>query len=254
MGRWKCSMILASCRRGRGSNDETHTSMPTTSPPSPSRIFPSRALSAPAVRHGRALAMVVAGVGAAALSGLSAAACGLIGARIQGNEVSTIGSLRSIVSAQMVYSSDCGAGAYAPSLEWLGKPNPTRPGSPPYLTADLARPAPFERSGYVIRMRSTASPETAASCNGVPAGQGVLHWAVVAANQRGHRLTPLCRHAGWQRVREPLADRALEQPHTAATCEALPVERHPAGPRSGPPWVDQHQIALDAVGTRPERR
>jgi hypothetical protein len=149
--------------------------MPTTTPQ-----LLSGSLSSRAVRHDRTFARLLAGVGIGVLSGLSAAGCGLTEARIQANEASAIGSLRGIVSAQIAYSTSCGAGAYAPSLEWLGKPDPATPGQP-YLGADLAKPAPFEKSGYVFRIRSAASPDTTASCNGVPAGQGVLHWAVVAA-------------------------------------------------------------------------
>jgi hypothetical protein len=149
--------------------------MRTTTPPPQSGSLSSRA-----VRHDRTFAILLAGVGIGVLSGLSTAGCGLREARIQANEASVIGSLRAIVSAQVTYSSSCGAGAYAPSLEWLAKPDPARPGQP-FIAADLAKPTPFEKSGYVFRLKSAASPDTMASCNGVPAGQGVLHWAVVAA-------------------------------------------------------------------------
>ena len=150
--------------------------MPTTTLPSLSGSLSSRA-----ARRGRRFARLLAGAGIGVLSALSAAGCGLSEARIQANEASVIGSLRLIVSAQITYSVSCGAGAYAPSLEWLAKPDPNSPGGQPYLSTDLAKPTPVEKSGYVFQFKGAASPDTMASCNGVPAGQGFLKWAVVAA-------------------------------------------------------------------------
>ena len=150
--------------------------MPTTTPQPLSASLSSRA-----VRYDRTFARLLAGVGVGVLAGLSAAGCGLSEARIKANESSVIGSLRAIASAQFAYSASCGAGAFAPSLESLGKPDLTNPGGQPYLSPDLAKPVPFEKSGYVFRMTSVASPDSSASCNGVPVGQGVLRWAVVAA-------------------------------------------------------------------------
>lgn len=148
--------------------------MSTTTSLPPSGVVPSRA-----VRHRRALARLF-GAGVGVLSGLSAASCGLLGARIQANEASAIGSLRAIASAQAVYSGSCSGGAYAPSLESLGKPDATNPGSQPYIYVDLARPTPFEKSGYAFRMKSVPNPDSPPSCNGVPAGQSAVQWAVIA--------------------------------------------------------------------------
>ncbi len=44
---------------------------------------------------------------------------GLLRARMSGNEASSIGSLRSINSAQSTYAASCGSGFYAPSLRHL---------------------------------------------------------------------------------------------------------------------------------------
>src|SRR5262245_41112568 len=121
-----------------------------------------------------ALGVVVLGIAAAIIIP------GLLRARMSGNEASAMGSLLAIVSAQMVYASDCGAGAFAPSLEILGRPNATRPGSPAYLSLDLARPEPVEKVGYAVRLVHTPDGSAAASCNGVPAGQSARTWAALA--------------------------------------------------------------------------
>lgn len=141
------------------------------------------------------IAVIIIGVlvlGVAVL-GIAAAIIipGLLRARMSGNEASAIGSLRVIVSAQMAYASDCGAGAYAPSLEVLGRPNATRPGSPAYLSLDLAQPEPVKKMGYTVRLSHTPDSSAAASCNGVAAGQSARTWAAVAApvnpGVSGHR-------------------------------------------------------------------
>src|SRR5690349_9716749 len=47
---------------------------------------------------------------------------GLLRARMSGNEVSAIGSLRAINSGEAAYSTSCASGAYAVTLEDLAKP------------------------------------------------------------------------------------------------------------------------------------
>ena len=47
---------------------------------------------------------------------------GLLRARMSGNEVSAIGSLRAVNSAQSTYAASCGSGFYAPSLVNLATP------------------------------------------------------------------------------------------------------------------------------------
>ena len=126
--------------------------------------------------------VIAAGIGFVAVIGIIAAIAipALLRSRASANEASAIGSLRSIAAAQAVYSSDCGAGSYAPTLEVLGQPNPTRPGSTPYVNLDLARPDPVEKSGYTFHLTGTPDPNTGPSCNGVRAGEGLRVWAVVA--------------------------------------------------------------------------
>src|SRR5688572_29842285 len=47
---------------------------------------------------------------------------GLLRARMSGNEASAIGSMRAVNSAESTYSSSCGGGGYAQSLEDLALP------------------------------------------------------------------------------------------------------------------------------------
>jgi hypothetical protein len=96
-----------------------------------------------------------------------------------GNEASAIGSLRAISSAQAVYSSSCGAGSYAPSLEALGRTSAANPVM--FISPDLGLPEPVQKAGYMFRLAVRPDENTSASCNGVPAGQGARVWAAVAA-------------------------------------------------------------------------
>jgi type IV pilus assembly protein PilA len=126
--------------------------------------------------------VVAAGIGLIMILGIVAAIAlpALLRSRMAGNEASAIGSLRAISSAQVTYSSSCGAGSYAPSLEALGRPSATSPGLM-FLSPELGLPEPVEKSGYTLRLTATPDENTAASCNGVPAGKGARAWAVVAA-------------------------------------------------------------------------
>jgi hypothetical protein len=96
-------------------------------------------------------------------------------ARIDANEASTIGSLRTILSAEYVYSSFNG-GAYG-SLECLAAPkgcNQADPGQP-HLNQALA--AAGERSGY--RLEFHAGPSSPAAA-GRPPGSSLETFAVLA--------------------------------------------------------------------------
>ena len=96
---------------------------------------------------------------------------GLLRARMAGNEASAIGSLRSIASAQHTYSSSCGGGGYATTLDDLALP-PTA-GGPAFIPADLAAAAPggTPKSGYeyVIGGAGAVVLSSAATCNSASA-------------------------------------------------------------------------------------
>jgi hypothetical protein len=99
-------------------------------------------------------------------------------ARASSIEVSTIGSLRAILSAQAVFAVTCGGGYYAPSLPWLGRSG--GPGRQPFIGAEFDGNI-VDRLGYRIRFtpgaRAAAAPIT---CNGLAAGQAVKDYFVAA--------------------------------------------------------------------------
>jgi type IV pilus assembly protein PilA len=68
---------------------------------------------------------------------------GLLRARQSGNEVSAIGSIRSMTSAQTAFASSCGGGGYAETLPALLT---GAAGGPPFLNPDVA---PL-KSGYLM--------------------------------------------------------------------------------------------------------
>src|SRR5205809_5799953 len=70
---------------------------------------------------------------------------GLLRARMAGNEASAIGSLRSVISAGLTYSTTCARG-YAVDLAELAKAPAT--GGQPFLSPDLGLPNPIVKSGY----------------------------------------------------------------------------------------------------------
>ena len=105
---------------------------------------------------------------------------GLLQARKSGNEVSAIGSLRAVNSAEATFAASCGSGFYAPTLVELGTP-PTVAGGDGFIGPDLAAD-PATKSNYLITMTAGALAAGApASCNGVVAG-GVATTYFVAAD------------------------------------------------------------------------
>ena len=113
------------------------------------------------------LLIVVAVVGVLA----AVAVPSLLRARMNGNEASAIGSLRTISSAQHLYSSSCGGGGYATSLDDLA----LAPGSggPAFVPADLsaAFPGGTPKSGYEFTITPSGGVVTPAAntCNGASA-------------------------------------------------------------------------------------
>ena len=77
---------------------------------------------------------------------------GLLRARMAGNEASAIGSLRAINSGQAAFSSSCGAGGYATTLEQLfaGPSGGTGFISPDLATTDVVK------SGYIVALAEGA--------------------------------------------------------------------------------------------------
>src|ERR1700676_5702456 len=73
---------------------------------------------------------------------------GLLRARMSGNEAAAIGSLRAINSGQAAFSSSCGGGSYADTLEHLIM---APAGSPGFLSPDLKTTGVL-KSGYNVTM------------------------------------------------------------------------------------------------------
>jgi hypothetical protein len=92
------------------------------------------------------------------------AAQALTAAIIEANEAFVVASLRSIVSAQAVFSALCGDGDYAADLAGLARPS--EPGGAGFLPADLAN-GPRERRGYRLTFVAGAPVGgTRVGCNG----------------------------------------------------------------------------------------
>jgi len=74
---------------------------------------------------------------------------GLLRARMSGNEVSAIGSMRAVNSGQSTYSSSCGAGGYAQSLaDLLKAPGSSTAG---FVSPDLSTNGVI-KSGYAVNV------------------------------------------------------------------------------------------------------
>ncbi|MEE2637890.1 MAG: prepilin-type N-terminal cleavage/methylation domain-containing protein [Acidobacteriota bacterium] len=109
---------------------------------------------------------------------------GLLRARMSGNEVSAIGSLRAINSAQSTFAASCGSGFYAPSLVLLGTP-PVVGGGDGFIGPDLATD-PSMKSSYAVQLTAGAAASGAPpSCNGAAAGAVVSTYFVSASPAAG---------------------------------------------------------------------
>jgi len=90
---------------------------------------------------------------------------GLLRARISGNEASAIGSLRAITSGEAAFSSSCGQGAYADTLDHLVLA--PSGGGTGFISPDLKSTA-IQKSGYTVTLTkaSSAINSAATPCNG----------------------------------------------------------------------------------------
>jgi type IV pilus assembly protein PilA len=99
---------------------------------------------------------------------------GLVRARMAGNEVSAIGSMRAINSGQTSYAAACGLGFYAPNLTGLGTPPAGTTSA--FIGPDLGAANSPQKSGYRIQMEGTAAAAAPASCNGLAAGAALVSY------------------------------------------------------------------------------
>jgi prepilin-type N-terminal cleavage/methylation domain-containing protein len=78
---------------------------------------------------------------------------GMLRARIQGNEASAIGSMRTINSAQVTFAATCGGGGYDISAAADGLSTPPTIGSPPFIPTDVADAFDgMPKSGYTFAL------------------------------------------------------------------------------------------------------
>jgi hypothetical protein len=89
--------------------------------------------------------------------------------RMSANEASAIGTLRAIVSGEMVYAASCANGGFAVSLPDLAKPPKD---AQSFVSSDLAAGATISKSGYRITLTRNAAPDVTTmgaatqTCNG----------------------------------------------------------------------------------------
>lgn len=92
---------------------------------------------------------------------------GLIRARMSGNEVATIGSVRAVNTAQVSYSAACGSGAYALLFSTLAVPPPG--GNVGFLSQELASAVTPQKSGYTFALAvGLGGVPGLNDCNGTP--------------------------------------------------------------------------------------
>jgi type II secretory pathway pseudopilin PulG len=128
------------------------------------------------------LLVAVGIIGAIVVIGIVAAIAipGLLRARMSGNEVSAIGSMRAIASGESTYASVCGAGGFAVSLGDLARPPKTGGEGfvPPYLAMNG-----IEKNGYRISVAKsladgvTDTGTAEATCNASAAAPSSSYFA-----------------------------------------------------------------------------
>ena len=148
------------------------------------------------------------------------AAPGLMNARRSALEISAIGSLRAINSAQATFAASCGNGFYAPSLALLATP-PTAGGGEGFIGTDLASDPSMKSSYSVALTAGPAAQGAPPSCNGIPAGGVVASYFVGASPAAGGGV----RHFGTNQggtIYQSTAPLAVTQ--TGAPAGATPIQ------------------------------
>jgi type IV pilus assembly protein PilA len=109
----------------------------------------------------------------------------LMRARMNGNEVTAIGSLRAINSGEQAYASSAASGGYATQLSVLALPCPSS--STGFISPDLASD-PSAKSGYSITLAAGVSAAGPNDCNGTATRGGYYLTAVPQTmGMTGHR-------------------------------------------------------------------
>jgi type II secretory pathway pseudopilin PulG len=115
------------------------------------------------------IVILVAILGSVVAVGIVAAIAipGFLRARMSANEAGAVGAMRAVVSAQTTFATTCGNGAYASSLESLGKPPEGKDQS--FLNPGLTRD-PASIDGYHVTL--TPGEDAGVACNGTRATRG----------------------------------------------------------------------------------
>ncbi|MEZ5319661.1 MAG: prepilin-type N-terminal cleavage/methylation domain-containing protein [Vicinamibacterales bacterium] len=102
---------------------------------------------------------------------------GLMRSRMTGNETSAISSMGVTRSAQVAYSASCGSGGYAANYLVLGMP----PGASTdgFISMDLGRAAPVQKSGYAFQLTAGAGASSGPTdCHGLATNSAWIATAV----------------------------------------------------------------------------
>jgi len=124
---------------------------------------------------------------------------GLLNARRAGNETSAIASMRALLSAEQLYSSTCGRGAYATSFLTLGVPLAGT--TAPLLAPDLTSAATPLKAGYSFTLAAGAGAIAGPlDCNGTATGTTFYATAVPLSfgTSGGRSFATSSRNTIWQ--------------------------------------------------------
>ena len=90
---------------------------------------------------------------------------GLMSAKVSGNEAAAITAMRTTHASQLLYSTSCGMGGYAPSYTTLGTPPPGSPNS--FISDYMGRHATPVKNGYTFTVAAgSGSAAGPPDCNG----------------------------------------------------------------------------------------
>jgi type IV pilus assembly protein PilA len=143
---------------------------------------------------------------------------GLLRARMSGNETSAIGGMRAINTAQVNYSSACGAGGYAADLTVLAT-GPAGDLANPFLSPDMTSSTTPTKSGFIYGMGiGTGAPYTTNDCNGAVAANTAYYasaWPATLGSTGSRSFASNQAGAIWQDA-NPAALTAPVEPFAAA--------------------------------------
>jgi type IV pilus assembly protein PilA len=125
---------------------------------------------------------------------------GLLRARMVGDEVSAIGSLRVTATSQIAYSATCGNGGYAANYTVLG--TPIGGAGQAFISDDLGHSATPQKSGYNFNMNAGIYGAGPNDCQGTATVAGYYATAApLAYGKTGTRAFAVVRGGAiWQHI------------------------------------------------------